>query len=101
MSDVHLNLHIVKFFVLTLFNLVLFLLYIHLNSLRDYELTSSCSVFCQYLLELVYLIEKSRWVHVEYTQHYIDQSLYESKKRDLEAHYTWPASINIASKTRL
>ena len=27
---------------------------------RDYELTPSCSVFCQYLLEIIYLIEKLR-----------------------------------------
>ena len=43
MSDVHLNLHIVKFFVLTLFNLVLFLLYIHLNSLAE-------TFHCKYLV---------------------------------------------------
>ena len=60
MSDVHLNLHIIKFFVLTLFNLVLFLQYIHLNSLGDNELTPSRDVFCQYLLVLVHLIEKPR-----------------------------------------
>ena len=46
---------------------------------KDNELTSSCSVCCQYLLRLVHLIKKSRWVHIEYTQHYIDWSLYESK----------------------
>ena len=43
MSDVHLNLHIVKFFVLTLFNLVLFLLYINLNSLAE-------TFHCKYLV---------------------------------------------------
>ena len=43
MSDVHLNLHIVKFFMLTLFDLVLFLLYIHLNSLAE-------TFYCKYLV---------------------------------------------------
>ena len=68
---------------------------------EDNKLTLSYSVFCQYLLELVYLIKKSRWVYIEYTQHYIDWSLYEPKKCDLKAHYTKSAFINIASKTRL
>ena len=43
MSDVHLNLHIVKFFVLTLFDLVLSLLYIPLNSLAE-------TFHCKYLV---------------------------------------------------
>ena len=87
---------------------------------KDNELTSSCSVCCQYLLRLVHLIKKSRWVHIEYTQHYIDWSLYESKTMWLKsslhivslyiyclknatskAHYTWLVSINIASKHNL
>ena len=54
-------------------------------SVRDNKLIPSCDVFCQYLLGLVYLIEKSRWVHVEYTQHYIDRSLYEPKKTWLKS----------------
>ena len=67
------------------------------SHIGDNELKPSRGVFCEYLLELVHLIEKSRWVHVEYIQHHIDRSLYEPKC-DLEAHYTWPAFINIASK---
>ena len=71
MSDVHLNLHIVKFFVLTLFDLVLFLLYIHLNSLAE-------TFHCKYLVvktPLNLIKDRSECYNMSYNMYNIDYNM--------------------------
>ena len=68
------------------------------NSTRgDNELTPSRGVSCQYLPDVVHLLGKLRWVHEGFAFKTLTR-LIESTNATSEAHYTWSASTNIASK---